>query len=527
MSEIISSSDTETATEGSTALADAIQTITSRLAESCITDPELSEACGILGRWLTEISSVRTTAQDNDAVTQAVPAPPQVEKNLTLGGLPVQVYVADGGKAISPLPEMVAVSQEEPHADVPTHEEISLATIVARARLKAESCKWAITRRKRMKDGAAFEHHIKPKDVELATRVKAIDNCYAWPLDPYVFIPDDRMLDDCAGCYEALADAVELGERLSHSVDLYDRYGARVYELIAECCSALRKILIDCDIKSDADQVDAFNWVRNRAFKESIYIRRYMQLDDPADPTSWPARRDAISKIVETIDADNTRIREIKNLLGRIDYTAKRWGDYDNGESIRQVTKLKEAISRLSELKIRLSDPRIRDPLLSMADDLPDDVVPDGAFAEALRYADEYAAKREVESSTDTSAPSEPIPEVKTARRLLEGKVAVLIGGLCRPHSRDALQQELGLRELRWVSTRPHESVDGLAAEVRRKDVNLVMLAIRWSSHSFDDIKRVCDQAGRVFVRLPRGYGVNQVAREIVAQASDELGADC
>jgi len=523
MPDIITISETDSDKGPSHTLDDAIRTITSRLSTLSKTDPELAEACGILGHWLVDLSVIPEAEEDPQAASRSEPAPPRVDRVLSIGGMAVPVSVEAGGTPIHPPPDHEPVSKHGISTPALEQEEVSLATISERARLKAECCRWAITRRKRMKDGVEFEQHIKPSDERLVARAKALPNCYAWPLDPFAFIPEDRLLDDSAGCYETLADAVELGERISRDEKLFDRYGTRVYELIVECCSALRIILIDCDIKNDADQMDAFNWIKYRAYREQIYISRYMRLNDPADPTSWPTRRDEIVQVVESIEADNTQNREVKNLLGRIDYTAKRWGDYGSDERIRQTNKLEDAIGRLADLGLRTSDPRIRDPLLSIADELPDEVVPEGAFAEALRYADEYAARREVESGADATVPAEPTPEVMASRKLLEGKVVVLIGGLCRPHSRDRLQHDLGLTELRWISTRPHESVDGLAAEVRRNDVDLVMLAIRWSRHSYDEVKHVCELAGKPYVRLPRGYGVNQVAREIVAQVSDEL----
>ena len=58
---------------------------------------------------------------------------------------------------------------------------------------------------------------------------------------------------------------------------------------------------------------------------------------------------------------------------------------------------------------------------------------------------------------------------------------------------------------------------------VARPEVALVLLAIRWSSHSFGDVKRFCDDHGKPMVRLPGGYGVNQVAAQILAQCGERL----
>jgi hypothetical protein len=49
------------------------------------------------------------------------------------------------------------------------------------------------------------------------------------------------------------------------------------------------------------------------------------------------------------------------------------------------------------------------------------------------------------------------------------------------------------------------------------------VLAIRWSSHSYGDVKQFCDQYGKPLVRLPAGYNPNQVAVHILSQCSDRL----
>src|SRR4051794_12024792 len=104
----------------------------------------------------------------------------------------------------------------------------------------------------------------------------------------------------------------------------------------------------------------------------------------------------------------------------------------------------------------------------------------------------------------------EPSLEVRRATRLLEGKSIVLIGGCPRPYPQEATRTALGLRELIWISTREHQSIEGFEPSVARADVAVVLVAIRWSSHSFEGVKRLCDVNGKPFVRLPGGYGVNQ-----------------
>jgi hypothetical protein len=51
----------------------------------------------------------------------------------------------------------------------------------------------------------------------------------------------------------------------------------------------------------------------------------------------------------------------------------------------------------------------------------------------------------------------------------------------------------------------------------------VVLLAIRWSSHSFGEVKDFCDRYGKLLVRLPAGYNPNQVAVQILQQIGNRL----
>ena len=115
---------------------------------------------------------------------------------------------------------------------------------------------------------------------------------------------------------------------------------------------------------------------------------------------------------------------------------------------------------------------------------------------------------------------------VREAARLLSGRSIVLIGGLRRPEAQRSLTSALGLRELSWIETKEHQSITAFEPTIARPDVALVLLAIRWSSHAFGDVKQYCDRHGKPLVRLPGGYSPNQVAVQILSQCSEKLG-DC
>ena len=53
---------------------------------------------------------------------------------------------------------------------------------------------------------------------------------------------------------------------------------------------------------------------------------------------------------------------------------------------------------------------------------------------------------------------------------------------------------------------------------IARADVDAVLLAIRWSSHSYGDVRAICEKYGKEFFRLPAGYNPNQVAHQLLQQ---------
>ncbi|WP_154673818.1 hypothetical protein [Singulisphaera acidiphila] len=81
----------------------------------------------------------------------------------------------------------------------------------------------------------------------------------------------------------------------------------------------------------------------------------------------------------------------------------------------------------------------------------------------------------------------------------------------------------MGLKELFWIETKEHQSIAAFEPAIARPDVALVLLAIRWSSHAFGDVKPYCERQGKLLVRLPGGYSPNQVAAQILAQCSEHL----
>jgi hypothetical protein len=167
------------------------------------------------------------------------------------------------------------------------------------------------------------------------------------------------------------------------------------------------------------------------------------------------------------------------------------------------------------------SNTEIRELLLPVLDDIPErDDLPDGLEL-VLREIDRFLATRPTEARPSVS--HEPSALVKEVARLLGGQCIVLIGGNRRREAQESLRVALGILDLIWIETKEHQAVAAFEPMIARADVALVLLAIRWSSHAFGDVKQICDRYNKPLVRLPGGYSPNQVAAQILAQCSGKL----
>ncbi|WP_169976701.1 hypothetical protein [Tautonia rosea] len=178
-------------------------------------------------------------------------------------------------------------------------------------------------------------------------------------------------------------------------------------------------------------------------------------------------------------------------------------------------------VTELVKSEVPPSDRAIRELLVPIIDELPEQAHLPSGFRLDLREIDRYPA------CVDDSSPSHHIPkptgEIAEVGRLLAGRSIVLIGGDRRPEAQNALVSGLGLDELVWIETREHQSVATFEPVSSRPEVVLVLFAIRWSSHAFSEVKNLCDRLGKLLVRLPGGYHPNQVAFQILNQCGERL----
>jgi hypothetical protein len=200
-------------------------------------------------------------------------------------------------------------------------------------------------------------------------------------------------------------------------------------------------------------------------------------------------------------------------MLGMGKYHARRIVEGQGSEE--DWKKVLAAVESLVNDGMPPSNSVLRDMLAPLVDDMPDALETPPGFQRVLAEIDRFLA---TQAAPSAEVSREISAEVQEVAGLLENKVVVLIGGERRPHAHEAFKSAFKLKEMVWISTREHESVDQFESYVARADVAAVLLAIRWSSHSYGEVRDYCLKHGKLFVRLPGGYNPNQVAHQILLQ---------
>ena len=527
-----------------TPISSSLADLDAALRQACAERPELRSLLGCLASWLQEIADAppgqtphaRPSPADEPAPSET-PAHeeevPTEELPLRLGDAEVfvsaRVHDRDAARRARELadapPEQEPIFEaEEAPAPRPRPD---LSLVARRCRLKADACRWVIRRRRLVAEEADFQTEIRPTDHTFRQRCEPLSDCVLWMLSPYRALPDDDTLETVAQCYEALADAAELArsvrDALDHTPDDSHDDLEDSYALLAEAQSMLRRALADSvEDYEDADQFDAFTWLKQRTDEDRIYIERHMRLKDPADPGRVADLAERINALSEAFENRRREEKRRASLLNKVRYHARRVRE--DTPTPHDWNTLAGAVRDLvSERLLRPSNIELREILLPIVDDLPDDLDTPSEMDLVLREIDRYLASREQADPAGEEPHRKPSAELREAVELLRGCVVVLLGGEFRPQRKHAIERELELAELRWVELPDHVSLDRLEPEIARSDVRLVLLLKRWCSHMHEDIRALCDRHDKIFVRMPAGYSPNQIAHQVLRQASDRL----
>lgn len=398
-----------------------------------------------------------------------------------------------------------------------------LPMIESRCRLKADASRWSAERKRLLNEGKDFRTDIEPRDRELIGLAKQLPDCFLWMSHPTAPNPNDvGQWHVLAGCFDVLADAVALIRKiLEEPEEPHDLFGQAV-DLLAEAQSSLRIIVARLEgPPTDHDQARVFGWLKSVAMNRQIFIRRYMRLDDPADPERWIDLRNRIASFQVQSEDGRKKITQRKKALSRLKHKLSQISAMPADERLPHWTSIAADVDELVASGMPPSNLELRDLLVAHVDELPEMATMPKGFQLTLREIDKYLSSMP-DKAADADAETTS-PQISEVADMLAGKAVIIIGGDRRPFAAEALERSFLLSELIWIDTRAHESISGFEPYVARPEVAMVLLAIRWSSHSYGEVQDFCRTYGKPLVRLPGGYNPNQVAAQILEQCSQRL----
>lgn len=522
-----------------TQLSDLLASMIARLVTLAESDAELRLQLGSLARAVLSWTESGDSSSES-LVSDAAPSrdradtdifPPR-SATMTTDSVPDSPSVAE--RDLSKPEERVplpALTLGQPRENIPPSqvtyprewlpaEETDLKLVSYRCRMKAEAARWAAERRRLMAIGAEYSVQIVPTDREIIARAKALPECFLWTNHPQGPSPTDPgQYEELARGFEAVAEVLEvLIQFCSPPNDHGDEFDQLV-DLLAATQSALRVSVEHMDWEHDHDQEAVFHWLRRIASEKQFLIHSHMKIGDPADPAHMPQFLERLHEIDNALQSSAQKKKDRNRLLGKVRHKASilrgAVGDLSSDWRI-----LIDTVNELIDGGLPPSSRELREILQTIIDDMPELGELPKNFDLVQREIDRYLATN---SFPEAAASKELTPEVQRVAQWLQGRQMVLIGGDRRPMAYQNLKSAFALDELIWVEVKPHQSLAALETPVGRPEVAVVVLAIRWCSHSHKEVEETCDRFGKPFVRLPGGYGVNQVASKILAQCGERL----
>jgi hypothetical protein len=416
---------------------------------------------------------------------------------------PRPVYVCGGD--VEPTVKITEISTI-PAATVERLEEIA-----EQLAMKAEACRWALDNVGAPKRAAPANFFERREDKEW----------HPWMLSCFCpKHPNDSAWKQLEQTFEVTAHACTNLARLFDSDELQERFAERVLSQARSLLESLAGAVTDVGQGYDCSQKALLAWLDNARVSQPWVLQALTQLEG-----SSPANvLGAVSSLTEEINSACRCSKEQRRLFGKARFHAKKIAEAKpaSPEVLADWWTLASTLDGLVQrCGVRPSSVDVRCLLLPIHERLPIlDAVPPG-FDLCLRALDDYLCRNPGSSRGADPAPDAPC--VEEARRLLCDTKVVLIGGDMRPDAKRRIEEALGLKELIWVRSKVHASVEEFRPAISRSDVSLALLAIRWSSHSFVEVKEFCEVSGKPLVWLAGGYNPNQVAHQIMQQASVRL----
>ena len=340
--------------------------------------------------------------------------------------------------------------------------------------------------------------------------------------------------------YWNLAMAIDLaGEILTAPGADQNEYRNELHDLLRLIAEAQNAVRAEHEGRQPGtpplpEQEYAFRWLRHIAGANTgrFRIERFMKLDDRADPTNNADVADRLNqfagrwkkllkrvKLFDRVARAAEQITSAKGHSGPASATPDQWKSID------------KAVCELLELGVPPSDTHLREMLLLIADELPDEPADDGepefepseSLLQVFDQLQQFLNVRRKPGESESEPDADDTPDVVDARGLLSGREVVIVGGVPKPHAASRIERKLHLSRVRWIPARKQDRVERFAPEIRRAAV--VVLVTKVIGHKHNEIREICRNWNIPCVQLPRtsGYSPNTIAREIMQQVSDQL----
>jgi hypothetical protein len=351
--------------------------------------------------------------------------------------------------------------------------------------------------RRRIDDEHGPGHYLIPLRAEL-WRVEA------WPWQQLA-----DLYEGLAAAYEALDWYDEAAERLNHP----ERQ--ELLESIAAHQTRLwRHLQTYFPRQNDEHQINLFRDLCAIAEEEDIYL---FSLQERCPDDVLAERTEELPLILEQLRVDReTRARReavLQSLRALI-------SDPDFGTRETDPQALSEAVARCRAEGLPASSIALRSLLMdwvALLEDSKDRSVQE--VARELQRETERRQARKIEAENGDA--ERPLSENEQAEldavlAVVRGKRCLFIGGICREESRQRIERELELAELVWPSTNGTESVYKFEPDIQSTDLTVIL--VRFMRTGWGQARELAVRHGKMFVRLPAGYGLMQVVRQFHRQ---------
>jgi hypothetical protein len=410
-------------------------------------------------------------------------------------------------------------SRTEELESLPDHyETVDLELVPERLRLKSRACRWLA------------EHGYTSDPLALGEQKALIaegkeTRCYLWMFDLSLVNPNAsepfRLL---AANYDATAQVTEHWLSISdHQSELgVAKLAAQAQAALRIAVSAVRNEPEGTFPVLDKDQWAVFDELKRYSSERQVFLYG-LALKDNVDPAAYGERLEALAVFEGQLAREREQDKTRQNALKLLKYHVKKLQNKSH-DPAHDWQRIVDAVDTLQGTGMPESDTKLREALAPVASLLPTDT-PHAQLNRILGALAEVEREKAARHAARLQAPTEDqAPEVTQVANLVQGRTLVIIGG--RPNQNAVVQIETALRcDVDWISAKPHTSPETFKPNILKKDVLLVLLLIRWSSHVFKNVDTFCAGHGKYLIRVPDGYNVKKLASVILEQAGDRLQA--